>query len=319
LQKSGSVSDDFGGFVGFTPTWLAGTNADLGITYEEKPIYHLQDSGKWQHHTLNFKAGTNIRLMLEDYTGSGGVTGDVFFDNIVLSVAADPACSTVINGLVACYTFDGNANDGSGNGNHGTVKGGAILTADRFGNANSAYRLDGINGYIEAADSPTLNVGTGDYSTAMWVRYQGTGQLDAYGVEGVLLDKREPVNAKGFSFYFTPGRLGTQVADNGKYHYGNFEAQAVLEDGQWHHVVATVERKSTTGLKLYLDGKVITTHDPTAYAGSLDNPGTFKVGYSYGPQPPVHGFLNGSVDDVRLYKRALTEAEIKQLYGVCMR
>ncbi|MEK8021267.1 MAG: S8 family serine peptidase, partial [Candidatus Parabeggiatoa sp.] len=226
-------------------------------------------------------------------------------------------CNLIPDGLVACYPFDGNANDESGNGNHGTVKGGATLTTDRLGNANSAYRLDGINGYIEAADSPTLNVGTGDYSMAIWVRYEGSGQLDFWSIEGVLIDKREPVNAKGFSLYFFgPGQIGTQIADNGKYHFGNFNEKAVLEDAQWHHVVATVERKSTTGLKLYLDGKVITTRDPTALAGSLDSPGTFKVGHSYAYQPySVHGFLNGSVDDVRLYNRALSESEIQTLYG----
>ncbi|MEI6260974.1 MAG: hypothetical protein WCR46_13855 [Deltaproteobacteria bacterium] len=48
------------------------------------------------------------------------------------------------DGLVACYPFNGNANDESGNGHHGTVIGGAVLTTDRFGNANSAYSFDSI-------------------------------------------------------------------------------------------------------------------------------------------------------------------------------
>ena len=45
-------------------------------------------------------------------------------------------------GLVAWYPFNGNANDESGNENHGTVNG-ATLTADRFGNVNGAYSFDG--------------------------------------------------------------------------------------------------------------------------------------------------------------------------------
>ena len=46
------------------------------------------------------------------------------------------------NGLVGWWPFNGNANDESGNGNHGTVNG-ATLTQDRFGNANMAYGFDG--------------------------------------------------------------------------------------------------------------------------------------------------------------------------------
>jgi hypothetical protein len=52
------------------------------------------------------------------------------------------------DGLVAYYPFNGNANDKSGNGNHGTVHG-ATLTEDRFGNADSAYNFDGVYDYIE--------------------------------------------------------------------------------------------------------------------------------------------------------------------------
>lgn len=50
--------------------------------------------------------------------------------------------------LIAFYPFNGNANDESGNGNHGTVYG-ASLVKDRFGNADSAYSFDGVNDYID--------------------------------------------------------------------------------------------------------------------------------------------------------------------------
>jgi len=58
------------------------------------------------------------------------------------------ACGGVTEGLVACYPFDGNAMDASGNGNDGTVNG-ATLTEDRLGNADSAYNFDGVDDYIE--------------------------------------------------------------------------------------------------------------------------------------------------------------------------
>ena len=55
------------------------------------------------------------------------------------------------NGLVGWWPFNGNANDESGNGNHGTVNG-ATLTADRFGNANMAYGFDGVDDFINLSN-----------------------------------------------------------------------------------------------------------------------------------------------------------------------
>ncbi|MBU4445745.1 hypothetical protein KJ656_11790, partial [bacterium] len=61
-----------------------------------------------------------------------------------------------IAGIVAYYPFNGNANDESGNDNHGTVNS-ATLTTDRFGNENSAYYFDGEDDYIRIQHSPELS------------------------------------------------------------------------------------------------------------------------------------------------------------------
>ena len=72
---------------------------------------------------------------------------------VVLSGWSSGASAVPItNGLVAAYEFNGNANDVSGNGNNGVVNG-ATLTADRFGNANSAYSFDGTGNI--SVPSPT--------------------------------------------------------------------------------------------------------------------------------------------------------------------
>ncbi|OAD18767.1 LamG domain protein jellyroll fold domain protein [Candidatus Thiomargarita nelsonii] len=72
------------------------------------------------------------------------------------------------DGLVAYYPFDGNAQDESGNGNNGTVHG-AILTEDRFGNVESAYRFDGTNSFIEVMDTPALRLNNTDFTVSAWV------------------------------------------------------------------------------------------------------------------------------------------------------
>ena len=81
----GGVADNLGGFAGYsydfpgTNVWLASTQAQ----YHDL-VAHLPDTGNWEHIEFTFTAASPIHLMLQDYIGSKGVAGDVFFDNIVL-------------------------------------------------------------------------------------------------------------------------------------------------------------------------------------------------------------------------------------------
>jgi len=75
------------------------------------------------------------------------------------------------NGLVGWWPFNGNANDESGNGNHGTVNG-ATLTSDIDGNANSAYSFDGISNYISTSNIPTFS-NSNQITFSLWVKVVG--------------------------------------------------------------------------------------------------------------------------------------------------
>ena len=80
------------------------------------------------------------------------------------------------NGLVGYWPFNGNANDESGNGNHGTVNG-ATLTADRNGNANSAYSFNGLNNFIDLQSTNGLN-STQGLSMTMWFKWSGPNGIN---------------------------------------------------------------------------------------------------------------------------------------------
>src|SRR4051812_9830971 len=71
------------------------------------------------------------------------------------------------NGLVAWYSFNGNANDESSNGNNGVING-AVLTADRFGNANAAYDFDGVSNYISVTGNGSLHNIFDTMSCSIW-------------------------------------------------------------------------------------------------------------------------------------------------------
>ena len=71
------------------------------------------------------------------------------------------------NGLVAYYPFDGNADDASGNENHGTVYE-AGPTTDRFDSPNSAYEFDGIDDYIDIGNDASLNISSKITIRLLW-------------------------------------------------------------------------------------------------------------------------------------------------------
>lgn len=91
LAKSGSRAGDLGGFFGISQAfagnhqWIAGT-----LDNWTSPFVNLIDDGTWHSYSLTFtsKIGQAVHLMFEDFVGSGGVTGDVFFDNIQFNDAS---------------------------------------------------------------------------------------------------------------------------------------------------------------------------------------------------------------------------------------
>ena len=192
-------------------------------------------------------------------------------------------------GLVASYPFNGNADDGSGNGNHGAVVG-ATPTADRFGVANSAYSFDGVNDYIRIPDSAGLNI-TGDFTVSAWIRTTAVGKI-------VFSNMLEVSPHDGYSFRLNND--GTMYVISGDV--------ALLDNvpvntGTWRHVAVTLT--GTTG-RIYVDGHL-------DQAGPLGVPTSFDgdqtIGASYSP----YYLFDGAIDDVQVYNRALSAPEIAQL------
>ena len=104
LAVEGSVAGDLGGFIGYTscpvpgyggPNWLAGTKDSYpGLATQ------LSDTGQWVHVEIPFAVSGNVHIMLEDFSHSGGVAGDVYFDNIRLdnsqNATATPEPATML-------------------------------------------------------------------------------------------------------------------------------------------------------------------------------------------------------------------------------
>jgi len=218
-------------------------------------------------------------------------------------------------GLVAYYPFNGNANDGSGNGNDLTVNG-AILTEDRYGIPNSAYSFDGMNDYlfVNDADQTGLDL-AGDFTIAFWVYLDYLGGQAVSKYDWYTSQRNYTCEMRSVS-----GRINLTVSSDGtdtpgQILYSNTEINT-LPVGEWVHLVVTFAIESAS-VSIYKDGGAIPVGlvSTTGLGPSLHNSDApFSIGATYRNNVPQE-FLDGKIDEVSVYSRTLSEAEIQELYN----
>ena len=228
---------------------------------------------------------------------------------VVLGMLFQSLNADITTGLVAYYPFNGNANDESGNGNNGTVNG-ATLTTDRFGNANSAYSFGINNANIQIPNSVLNSLAQSTISA--WVYWDGNtpsiimakqhNGYDSYCIFGIGMYS----SADGQP---TIGETG-RVYFRAKNYSELLTSSALLEKGKWTHLLVTLGQDA----KLFINGsfdKVATGSNfsiPTDLSSTSSNLGAWFWEGKY------KGAMNGKLDDIRIYNRALSEAEVKTLY-----
>jgi hypothetical protein len=214
----------------------------------------------------------------------------------ILSILVMTGFSQIpINGLVAWYPFAGNASDASGNGNNGTVNG-ATLTTDRFGNVSSAYSFDGVNDNINCGNGASLQI-SGDISVCGWVK---TNTI----IMSNLISKYKTSTA-GWELVIDPagkvhfgGRPGSGYCSSG--------ISSLVNNSSWHFLVG---QRLGTQWQIYFDG--LLSSSTNCISGSIQT----AYNLTFGSESLNTYFFNGTLDDIRIYNRALTLAEITALYG----
>ena len=238
-----------------------------------------------------------------------------------LGAANGQTCITPPPGMVAWWPLDelaGPTAVESVNGNNGTHINGPTPLAGEF--VLNSLCFDGLTNYVEVPSAPDLNFGTGDLSVDAWVRTTTVG-----GVK-VIVEKRGNLSTGvvGYSMYLYQGNLSFQLADGGGSNLcgcaptracTNYGAGApgFVADGAWHHVAVTVNRTSITGGTFYVDGAAVASFNPTCQPGSITNNGVLRIG-SLTLGPNGASLFNGCIDEVELFNRELTAAEVSALF-----
>jgi hypothetical protein len=189
-------------------------------------------------------------------------------------------------GLMHYYPFSGNAQDCCEDPKHGTVDG-AILSADRHGSADSAYSFDGSSvitlDYFPVPDPFTVSA---------WIKTAETSGT-------ILLWREVPseIGSDSEGFTIADGNIEYMVS-NGVM-LGAVTGDTDISTGAWVHVTAV---KSGDAITLYVNGSY-EIEGTMSMALTLND---LTIGYLY----------TGSIDEVRVYSRALSQSEIQELAGI---
>jgi len=249
---------------------------------------------------LTFNTTYYVRAYATNSAGTG-------YGNIV-------SFNSDIDGLVAYYNFKGNANDESGKGHHGTINGTATYVTDRKGNANGA--MDFTNNSSVSATIGRL----GSMAISAWVKAPSPTTWYPTIIEYM------PVNTnlnKGAFLIHILGNL-YPLQDQGKLYYSLYNDKQNIQtrdDAQtpspipydvWNFLTFTYD-SATKVAKLYVNNVLITNKTST---NSLydQNLSLITIGRSliYNPTKPTN--LVGSIDELRIYNRALSSDEINTLF-----
>lgn len=219
----------------------------------------------------------------------------VNFTHLAHAIAIMPDLN---DGLVAHYKFNLYADDISCHGNHGSVNG-ALLTQDRFGNAQSAYLFDGIDDGIIIQNNCGLNVNNfqGGYTVGAWIKPEDTSSF----YYNIL--------AKGNNVFSI--RLNRSKVEACHHQSSGTRCKTIGEvnTNKWSYVAVTWNISTGEWIG-YLNGKQwnISSNVNDLVAGSE---GDVTIGRD---SRYDRWYFNGSIDDVRIYNRALSASEIQKLY-----
>jgi hypothetical protein len=216
------------------------------------------------------------------------------------------------NSLAGWWKLDGNAKDSSPYRDNGIMANSPVAAADREGAANAAVMFNGTTSHITAPDAARLKYTGGNMTISVWMK-PNTTEVDG----GYIVSK--PWNGSGGYNYRLQYTSSRQIVGfiSGATAF-SFTAPAVLTANTWNHIVMTMD--STSHVKLYINGQqnysnahTIVSWTATDLNVKLAIGNLYPYGQGWGGNS-VYNF-DGTVDDVRIYTRVLSPAEISALYG----
>lgn len=225
---------------------------------------------------------------------------------VFLVFPAMVSMADLTEGLVGYWPLDGDGTDASGNGLDGTIEGNVTPVEDRFGNPDSALQFPGTeDSHVAIEDKAELQI-AGAMTLAAWVIADAAMQGSN---NGRIFSKQAGGGSRSWSLNTENAGLPAtfQIAQDGNTIVG--VDGSPLPTGEWVHIAGVY--KPGKAVEVYVNGRL----------DAANESGIPKEQFSTNGQPVLIGARNacgncgwsGSIDDVVIYNRALTEAEVRQL------
>ena len=241
------------------------------------------------------KTGDIVRAKVRVKLVEGLVSGDYSFTTVF---KADSGPIPPPAGMVSWWPGDGNTDD-IVNGNDGKLTGDATYAPGMVG---QAFSLDGAGDFVIVPDSSSLNP-IEAITVDAWVFVTGTqGERDIVSKDGEGFDRQHLVTAS------SSNRFRAYIGVAGTAAFQNFSGATLVQLNTWYHVAMTYDGAT---LKLYVNGvldgskpvsgPIITTTQPVRIGGGSP-PGTNPW------------YFPGLIDEVEIFNRALSGAEIQSIY-----
>jgi len=237
---------------------------------------------------------------------------------LAVGLIASLANADIATDLVAHITFDDETADDSAGDNHGVMNGDAAIIDDSGGNGKAASKvldLDGDGDYVVLANEQNFDF-TDALTVAVWVKVRdnwgsGVNQYAGMVVKGGgswMVQRFNLANTIEFSC-----DNATHIRD---WPDDDPITPSTIEiaDGAWHHIVAIFDENGATDAKarLYVDG-VLDAKAPFQADGDPFSTSDRQVWIGANPGWGGHALFYGQIDDVRIYNRALSHSDVKEL------
>jgi hypothetical protein len=202
--------------------------------------------------------------------------------------------STTKAELVGWWRFDEGsgsvANDSSGNGNNGTINGNPKWVVGYFG---SALEFDGTDDWLDCGSDPSLDLTT--WTITFWLKVNENKDFNGYIIKGNDAAENYEVLTYGDGHFHFP-----ILFTDGSRTYGNTDPGICIV-GEWAHY--TYSYDSSQGRRFYKNGELVFEDTESGI------PQTSTVSLSIGNEQPMSRYVNGAMDDIRIYNHLLSEPE----------
>ncbi len=247
--------------------------------------------------------------------------------SMVLFICESNAQVNLTAGLMAYFPFNGNTLDASGNGNNATNFG-ATLTTDQWGNPNSAYLFNGTSNYMSVANSPSLQMS----SVTLCAKVKPNGFYPGLCYNNSIIDRGNGgYNAGSMSLIYTPTLnqntsnycyVPDPTHENYRINVNNGAAASLnvitpvnavpyIDTVGWDCVIGIFNDTTLTG-SIYVNGVFRYSYTLPSLGGG-NNFNTFFIGGTTNATYPY--FVNGVLDEIRVYNRAINPQEVQALCG----